>query len=554
MDKMLTEELHGEHAFTVGGFSPFTVGHQSVAKDMHKAGHSSVSVYTTTSTKRPITSNEKTSFIKKAVPRGTNVGSAATPFHALSDMYSKGMRGNVTFYGGSDRKNIVYRLKIFNNKEGGHGFYKFDNIKFKQVGEERKEGATGIAGVSGTKARAAKSPEELKQYLPKELHKDAVKIYNAINEPKSKKSLRERYLANEIFSIMELVETKNGEVGEIVYKGSNYVTIQLPDNTTTKAWIYEIEEAKQYKQLQKQPPLPIKTIPMSAPSANMYKLNVRSKAPKIPALLIPKKGLMEASGQISYEDYTTKNFDICPGAQKHFINIVNRKDLNPKYVKQAMMALDKMFAIEKQAMHQTADSSMTHDFTMYATIAHDTLNLLGYSDKDITYIDDHYLRFAKLINHHDASLADEPGSHLTSSGGEVDEAAIGQRTKGTGLFPKYVYTADKTVNAAGIKKPTKRILSQRKLDTDQEKEDEVDKMLKKKNVPVYEGIEKVMGPDIMPGKPVGLHSFRAFMDITEPIRGDIAAEKESAKNAATEVGSKHGAGYKMMRKAKLMDL
>ena len=190
---MLTEELHGEHAFTIGGFSPYTIGHQSVAKDMHQGGHSSVNVYTTTSTARPIAANQKVEFIKKATPKGTHVNTAMTPFHALSDMHKRGLRGTVTFYGGSDRANIVNRLREYNGKEGGHGYYKFDKISFKQVGEERSDDAKGLAGVSGSKARKAKSPEELKQYLPKELHKHATDIFNAINEPKPKKSIREKF-------------------------------------------------------------------------------------------------------------------------------------------------------------------------------------------------------------------------------------------------------------------------------------------------------------------------------------------------------------------------
>ena len=190
MDTMkLNEEQYGDHAVMVGGMSPFTTGHQSVVHQMHRGKHTSVNVYTTQATTRPIPAVKKVGYISKAVPQNTNVSSTVTPLHALSHMYSEGKRGHVTFYGGSDRANIAERLRTYNGKQGGHGFYKFDSIIFKQVGQERSDKAQGLAGVSGSKARASKSPEELKKFIPKELHKDAVLIFNDINAPKEKKKI-----------------------------------------------------------------------------------------------------------------------------------------------------------------------------------------------------------------------------------------------------------------------------------------------------------------------------------------------------------------------------
>ncbi|NDB83897.1 MAG: hypothetical protein EB127_14415, partial [Alphaproteobacteria bacterium] len=196
------ESKHGDHAFAIGGFSPFTLGHQAVAREMQKNHHASVNLYTTKATTRPIPADKKVEYIKKAVAPSTHVGATVTPLHALSDMHSRGLRGEVTFYGGSDRKPIADRLRQYNGKEGPHGYYKFDAIHFKQVGGERKEGASGLAGVSGTAARASKSPEELKKFIPKELHKHATEIFNHIQDKTSqKKPIRERYLNEELFNL-----------------------------------------------------------------------------------------------------------------------------------------------------------------------------------------------------------------------------------------------------------------------------------------------------------------------------------------------------------------
>lgn len=172
----------GDHGVVIGGFSPFTSGHNSVVDQMKKGKHSSVNVFTTEATSRPIPVANKVGYIQRATGPGVNVASTKTPFHALSQMYAAGKRGSVTLYGGSDRAGIADQLKKYRGIQGPHGFYDFD-IKFKQVGADRDPNAAGLAGVSGTKARASKSPEELKQYLPKASHPEAENIYNDINTP-----------------------------------------------------------------------------------------------------------------------------------------------------------------------------------------------------------------------------------------------------------------------------------------------------------------------------------------------------------------------------------
>lgn len=179
--KDIKEENEETHHVTVGGFSPFTIGHHEVVKSMQKSD-GKVHVYTTQSTKRPISAENKVKYIKKAVGKNVSVNSTINPFHALTHLYNSGARGHVVFHGGSDRAEIADRLAQFNGVEGKHGYYKFSSIKFKQTGGERKEGAKGIAGVSGSLARKAKSPEELKKYLPKELHPQAAEIHKQINE------------------------------------------------------------------------------------------------------------------------------------------------------------------------------------------------------------------------------------------------------------------------------------------------------------------------------------------------------------------------------------
>lgn len=178
-----TEEIkspkNGKHAFIVGGFSPFTKAHHELVKHAQR-NFEHVHVFTTQSKSRPIPADDKVKYIKKAVGSKVHVSTTQTPLHAASEVYKRGAK-EATFVGGSDRKSIVDRVNQYNGKKGLHGEYHFDTpVKLHVFGSERKEGAEGLAGISGTKARAVKNPEELKKYIPTALHPHAEKIFKQI--------------------------------------------------------------------------------------------------------------------------------------------------------------------------------------------------------------------------------------------------------------------------------------------------------------------------------------------------------------------------------------
>lgn len=180
-EEEIVSPKNGKHAIIVGGFRPFTVAHHELVKHaQRKFEH--VHVFTTQSSKRPIPVEDNVGYIKKAVGPNVQVSSTQTPLHAAAEVYKRGAR-NLTFVGGSDRKPIVDRLNQYNNKSSAHGEYHFDKpVGLEVFGKERKESDTGLAGISGTKARASKSPEELKKFIPKALHPHAAKIFKQINE------------------------------------------------------------------------------------------------------------------------------------------------------------------------------------------------------------------------------------------------------------------------------------------------------------------------------------------------------------------------------------
>ena len=98
--KDIKEENEETHHVTVGGFSPFTVGHHEVVKNMQKSD-GKVHVYTTQSTKRPISAENKVKYIKKAVGKDVSVHSTTNPFHAMTHHEIQHGRELQSYKGGS---------------------------------------------------------------------------------------------------------------------------------------------------------------------------------------------------------------------------------------------------------------------------------------------------------------------------------------------------------------------------------------------------------------------------------------------------------------------
>jgi hypothetical protein len=220
--------------------------------------------------------------------------------------------------------------------------------------------------------------------------------------------IREAYINNEIFRLDEIVEATNGDVGPIVFRGSTYVTMKLNNDTTVKHWLKDIKEHSSI-------------LPISIP-----KVHTKVREQQIPALFMSKEQLAErakGSMELSYNGYQTEYLHMCPGASEQLHEIIKNKELNPKYVLQAIQASDKYLELEKEAKAQGfADSQMVHDFNMYLAIAHDTLNMLGYPDKKLEYMSNHISVMSDLSMHKDGTFANETQNTVPTFGsGDTSE-------------------------------------------------------------------------------------------------------------------------------------
>ena len=143
-------------------------------------------------------------------------------------------------------------LDEYNGVESRHGYYGFDNIEVISAGE-RDPDAEGVEGMSASKMRAAAADgdyDSFVQGLPKSF-KDGKKIYRdvraqmGIREERDMgnmddmESRRDAYLTGKLWNVGENVIV-NGVEGEVVRKGTNYLSYMTEDGKVHKLSLIHI--------------------------------------------------------------------------------------------------------------------------------------------------------------------------------------------------------------------------------------------------------------------------------------------------------------------------
>ena len=265
--------------FSFGRLNPPTVGHQKLLQKIvqtakQQSGQPMMFVsYSQDAKKNPLTAKQKIAYIKKMFPKEArelklqdssslrNVMDIATELHGNYD--------NLVMVVGSDRvRDFKTLLNKYNGVESKHGFYKYDNIQIVSAGE-RDPDAEGVAGMSASKMRAAAASGDYESFslgLPsnfgggKELFKDIrlgmnvkeqLKPFKPIVEMSNMELVREQYFQNLIYNVGDWVkDTKTGVTGEVVKRGTNYITLVEENFTLHKVWLEDVESIeKQEKKL-----------------------------------------------------------------------------------------------------------------------------------------------------------------------------------------------------------------------------------------------------------------------------------------------------------------
>ena len=266
--------------FAFGRFNPPTTGHEKLIKKVASvAGSNPYRIYPsfTQNPKRdPLPHALKVAYMRKMFKKyAKNIiadTAAKTAIMIAEKLYKEGYK-NLIMVAGSDRvKEFSTLLNRYNDApdQKGNQLFKFDSVKVVSAGQ-RDPDSEGVEGMSASKMRAAASNGDMDSFLQgvpsgfsdgKKLYRD-VRKYMGIREEKNMgdmtdfETLRDAYLTGQIWNVGDVVEA-NGAAGEIVRKGTNYLSFVTEDGKVHKAWLHDIEldernYAKEYANYQGTP-------------------------------------------------------------------------------------------------------------------------------------------------------------------------------------------------------------------------------------------------------------------------------------------------------------
>ena len=269
--KQLTEVKNSSAVFTFGRFNPPTTGHEklidAVARQHSKNAGSDMFVYASHSNdskKNPLPHPKKIAYMRAMFPKYKKnilADKDRNIFQIATSLYNKGYR-SVVMVVGSDRVNeFKALLNKYNDNKGSHGYYNFNNIEVVSAGE-RDPDAEGVEGMSASKMRAAALDGEYDSFklgLPSGF-KQGLKLFRDIRsnmgirekrdmgEMTDYEEIRDAYLVGKIWNVGDLVES-NGIEGNVVNRGTNYLSFCDRDGKVHKSWLHNIAVNKQnYKE------------------------------------------------------------------------------------------------------------------------------------------------------------------------------------------------------------------------------------------------------------------------------------------------------------------
>ena len=256
--------------FAFGRFNPPTTGHEKlITKVASVAGSNPYRIYpsfTTNPKKDPLPHALKVAYMRKMFPKHRkNIiadSKMKTAIFIAEAAYKEGFK-NLIMVVGSDRvKEFSELLTRYNDApdKKGNQLFKFDSVKVVSAGE-RDPDSEGVSGMSASKMRAAAAKGDKESFLSgvpsnfkdgEKLYRD-VRKYMGIREERDMgdmsdfETVRDMYLTGKIWNAGDIVEAK-GITGEVVRKGTNYLSFVDEDGKVHKAWLHEITlDERNYK-------------------------------------------------------------------------------------------------------------------------------------------------------------------------------------------------------------------------------------------------------------------------------------------------------------------
>ena len=260
------EKTKGTLTIAFGRFNPPHIGHQqlmdvaagSVNDSEDNSDYIIVPSRTQDNKKNPLDPDTKVAVMQQMFPHHgkkiVNDPNNKTIFDVLKSAHADGY-ANVRIVAGSDR--VKEFEKLSTNYNGS--LYSFDNVEVLSSGE-RDPDSDGVEGMSASRMRLAASENDFKTFssgLPSDYNKKKAKeTFAAVQQamgvsegweiaPKFySKTLRENYVAEQIYKIGDIVENiNNGLVGRIIRRGANHLICVTEDKIMFKSWVKDVVES-----------------------------------------------------------------------------------------------------------------------------------------------------------------------------------------------------------------------------------------------------------------------------------------------------------------------
>ncbi len=266
--KRFTQFVEGKKStavFTFGRFNPPTIGHQKLLQAVQKVARQKggdahiFGSYSQDNKKNPLSHKSKMKYLKEMFPREM---AGHKPISGLRTAIEVAVHLNeydhIVMVVGSDRVQDFKRLLLnYNGVEARHGKYDYQSIDVVSAGE-RDPDAEGVTGMSASKMRAAAGSGDYESFqlgcpegydcskLYKDVRKgmgitEGVKPFKPVVKMTKTEFVREQYFQNLVFNIGEWVKDRKSKVvGEIVKRGTNYVTVVQEDFALQKIWLEDV--------------------------------------------------------------------------------------------------------------------------------------------------------------------------------------------------------------------------------------------------------------------------------------------------------------------------
>ena len=260
--KELTES-RGMVVMAFGRMNPPTIGHLKLADKVKSvAGSNPYRIYLsqTTGPKDPLPFPKKVAYAKKSFgskhAKSIMADKSVKTFIQAAQKLNEEGYTELVMVAGSDRIQEFQRLlDTYNGKPDKKGNVVFDftdGVKVVSSGERDPDSADPTEAISASVMRKAaqdgdfdtfKKGSPLKEPDAKKMYLDVRKFMGVREERElddDYDSLRDAYLTGKIWNVGEVVEAKGLE-GEVVRKGTNYLSFVTEDGKVHKAWLHEIE-------------------------------------------------------------------------------------------------------------------------------------------------------------------------------------------------------------------------------------------------------------------------------------------------------------------------